>query len=209
MRIKSFLGLTFALLFAGMADRALAQSVPAASGGRASDPPLAIGAGISGYNPDRGGGHILGGTLWIDYRLPRVPGILRGIGIEVEASDLNYGRSSSWSSQSPNLRQDYARGGVIYSWPHYHNFRPYGKFEMGFGNQDSTSSSGQRINDSRTVTSIGGGVDYRIFRSVWLRADYEYQKWPDMIHKYNIYGVSKPAGSTHPQGITVGALYHF
>jgi hypothetical protein len=58
-------------------------------------PSFAIGAGFSGYNPDYGHGHLLGGTLWIDNSPNLGPPLLHGMSIEVKAHDLNYGRSSS------------------------------------------------------------------------------------------------------------------
>jgi hypothetical protein len=198
MRLKPYLGLVLGVLFVFNASHAVAQTAPAATEARL---PLAIGAGFSGYNPDWGQGHLLGGTLWIDYTLSHVPSLLRGIGIEAEARDLNYGRSST---ESPNLREDLAGGGAIYSWPHYRNFRPYGKFFAGYGNRDAEYYNGIRFHDSRTVTSVGGGVEYRTFRSVWVRADYEYQFWPDMVFKN-----AKPIAPIHPAGFTIGALYHF
>jgi opacity protein-like surface antigen len=198
MHLKSYFALILAFFLAGAANHALAQAASAATEAKL---PLAIGAGFSGYDPDWGQGHLLGGTLWIDYIPDHVPAILRGIGVEVEARDLNYGRSSTESS---NLREDVAGGGVIYSWPRYRNFRPYGKILMGFGNRDAEWGNGVRFHDSRTITIAGGGVEYRAFRSVWVRADYEYQFWPDMI-----YHGSKAVAGINPRGFTVGALYHF
>jgi opacity protein-like surface antigen len=200
MRLKPNLGLSLALLFACSAYHAVAQTAPAAKEAKL---PLAIGAGFSGYNPDEGHTHLLGSTVWIDYFPSQMPEFLRGIGIEAEARDLNYDRSSA---ASPNLREDVAGGGVIYSWPRYRNFRPYGKFFMAYGNTDYEGLNQKRHNDSRTVTSVGGGVEYRAFRSVWVRADYEYQWWPDFFKHA---GNTLPAGLLNPQGFTVGALYHF
>jgi opacity protein-like surface antigen len=133
-----------------------------------------------------------------------VPHLLRGIGLEVEARDLNYGRSAT---QPPDLRDDVASGGVIYSWHRFRSIRPYGKFLMGYGNTDEGSLvSTVRWHDSRTVTSMGGGVEYRAWRSVWVRADYEYQTWPDFFKHSN---PAIPQGLLNPQGFTVGAMYHF
>ncbi len=200
MRLKIYRGSTLAFILLCATCPVLAQTVPTASETRL---PLAIGAGFSGYKPDLGQGHLLGGTLWIDYTPNRVPSFLRGIGLEVEARDLNYGRSSTLS---PNLRQDTAELGVIYAWPHFRNFRPYGKFLMGYGNTDYEVQNGRRYHDSRTITCFGGGVEYRISRHVWLRGDYEYQSWPNFFkHPKNI----PPAGKLNPEGFTVGALYHF
>ena len=198
MQMKPYLGLILAplLVLVFAPTRALAQTAPAATEARL---PLAIGAGFSGFNPDSGHGHLLGGTLWIDYSPKQVPQMLRGLGLQVEARDLNYGQSQT----QQNLRQDVASGGVFYSSPRYRNLRPYGKFEMGFGNMDWLPR-GDRVHQTRTVTILGGGVELRAYRSVWVRIDYEYQFWPDFFFKG-----AKPIGQLNPQGFTVGVLYHF
>jgi opacity protein-like surface antigen len=197
MVLKPYFGPALAALFVFAAYSTSAQTVWSAT---KNQNPWAAGAGVSGYNtPDFGHGHLLGGTLWIDYTLPHMPYLLHGIGLEVEARDLNYGRSATLPS---NLREDVASGGVYYSWPRYRNFRPYGKYLMGFGNIDSGAPA-QPWHDTRTVTSMGGGVDYRVFRHVWARADYEYQFWPDFFKS------TTPHGKLTPQGFTVGAMYRF
>jgi opacity protein-like surface antigen len=203
MRLKLYVGLALAFLFVGAAYSAHAQTVPAAIGPKLFSP-LAIGVGFSGYNPDFGHGHLLGGTLWIDY-IPTnyVPHLLRGLGIEAEARDLNYGRSAT---QPVNLRIDSAAGGLIYSWPRYRRYRPYAKLSMGFGNADYEYNSTKNYDHaSRTVTSFGGGLDYRAIKSVWVRCDYEYQTWPTFF----IHPTPPPVGRLNPQGFTLGAMYHF
>jgi hypothetical protein len=69
MGVRLYRGLAFAAFFACATYSALAQAVPAATEGRS---PWALGAGISGYNPDFEHGHLFGGTLWIDYTFTRV-----------------------------------------------------------------------------------------------------------------------------------------
>jgi hypothetical protein len=145
-------------------------------------------------------GHILGGTLWADYSPNWVPSRLSGIGLEVEARDLSFARSSSLPS---NLREDVAEGGLIYSWRHYRSVRPYAKFEMGYGNADYKGITGANRSQSRTIVGGGGGVEFRVTQRIWVRADYEYQSWPDFFKN------STPAKPMNPQGFTVGALYHF
>jgi opacity protein-like surface antigen len=208
MGLKPYLGPTLAVFFACAAYSSLAQVVQAAT---EKNVPWAIGAGLSGYNPDWGHGHLLGGTLWIDYTPPRLPSLLRGISLEAEARDLNYGRSSN---QPANLREDTAMGGLIYSWPRFLNFRPYGKFLEGYGNTDyecvtlaqCDSTSADRFHDSRTIFGGGGGMEYRVLPRVWVRVDYEYQSWPNFF-KHPQSGA--PAGRLSPQGFTIGAMYHF
>jgi opacity protein-like surface antigen len=197
MHLQPFLGLPLAVLLVCSAYPSFAQVVPAANEGRL---PLSVGAGVSSFDPDWEPGRMLGITAWVDYTPGWMPRRLRGIGIEAEGRDINYGRSSS---QPANLREDVAAGGVIYTWYRFHNFRPYGKYLMGIGNTDYESKSLAREHDSRTVTIAGGGVEARIFRNVWARADYEYQFWPDFFKSTN------PPGLLNPQGVTVGASYHF
>jgi len=200
MHLKPYLRLIFGALLICAAFTAVAQTAPAAEERRF---PLAVGAGFSGYNSDFGGS-LLGGTIWVDFTLPYMPLFLKGIGIEGEARDLNYGRSAT---EPFNLRQDVAEGGLTYSWNHFSNIRPYGKFLMGLGNTDyGNNKTRVRGSENRTIYVAGGGVDYRVYRKVWVRADYEYQFWPDFFKHIN---PPLPAGQLNPQGFTVGAMYHF
>jgi opacity protein-like surface antigen len=75
---------------------------------------------------------------------------------------------------------------------------------MGYGNADYGNDPRAAFNhQTRTVTGEGGGVEYRVLQSVWVRADSEYQTWP------NFFKATAPAGKLNPQGIAIGALYHF
>jgi len=170
--------------------------------------PLAAGAGISGFEPDINAGRIYGGTLWIDYSPNWVPSFLQGIGVEANARDISLGRSAS---QPPNLREDTVEGGVFYSWRHFRSFRPYIRGAGGYGNADYEGSKSVRHSESRTISAVGGGVEFRVTRRIWVRADYEYQIWPAFFKNIdNSTGLPyKPAGQLNPQGFTVGALYHF
>jgi opacity protein-like surface antigen len=92
----------------------------------------------------------------------------------------------------------------MYTWLHFHNIRPYAKFFAGYGNTDygTLTTPERRYHDSRTITSVGGGAEFRAYRNLWVRADYEYQFWHDF------YFQSTPAGELNPQGFTFGASYH-
>ena len=208
MGIRPYVALAFAAFFTCATCSALAQAVPAATEGRS---PWAIGAGISGFNPDYGHGHLLGGTLWIDYTFTKVPSLLQGLSMEFEARDLNYDRNAPGVS---TLRQDTAGGGLIYSWRHFAKLRPYGKLLEEYGNDDyglykhtvNGWVPGKRYHDSRNFLGGGGGVEYLVMPRLWLRADYEYQSWPDFFKHP---GKNMSAGRLNPQGITIGAMYHF
>jgi opacity protein-like surface antigen len=191
----------FALLsiYASCSSLAFAQAAPAAAEVKL---PLSIGAGFSGYNSDQQKhGYLIGETLWIDYFPSRLPAHLQGIGLEAEARRLGHGQSTFGQS---DFRQETVGGGVIYSWPRFRDFRPYGKLLGEYGDSSVQRGNLGRWHDSRTVIVVGGGMEFRVLRSVWMRADYEYQRWPDMIFKYD-----KPVAAIHPQGFTVGAMYHF
>lgn len=195
MHVKLFLRLTLAAFLLSAAYPISAQSAPAA---KESTLPVAVGAGFSYFDPDwsQSSGQIYGGALWIDYAPNRIPWLLRGLGIEMEARDVSLGQSSSEPS---NLREDTAAGGLIYTWRHFQNFHPYAKALGAYGSIDFRSGSPNYNHDSRTLAIVGGGVEYRIFRRVWLRGDYEYQHWGDFL----------PTSKAQPNGVTIGASYHF
>jgi hypothetical protein len=176
------------------------EVVPSATTGGV--PQWTVGTGFSYFSPDYGPWHLAGETLWINDSLNRMPSFLSGISLDIEARDLSLFRSS----HEPVLRVDTAGGGAIYKWSHYRNFRPYTEVTVGLGNIDYMTSGTDRYHQSRTVTSMGGGFDVRAFRSVWVRADYEYEYWPNFwINK-----AGSPTGAAlNPQGLTIGAIYHF
>jgi len=140
-----------------------------------------------------------GGALWVDWNFYDRPWFLHGFGIEVEGRDLNYGRSSHAEKYEPNLRQDTASGGVIYRFRHYPRFDPYAKFLVGFGSIDFNLNVPNYRHDTRTVYTPGGGLEYRAFRNVWVRSDYEYQAWTNFIRGHTM----------DPNGVTIGAEYEF
>lgn len=160
------------------------------------------GAGLSCYNPDLGRGRLYGATLWVDYGLEAVP-FLHNVSLELEAFDLHFDRPAS----SPFLREDTAGMGVTYTWPHLRNVRPYAKVIAGLGNIDYFATRNLRYNQSRTVVNMGGGLEFKAYRRLWVRADYEYEYLTD----FWVTNVSKSNSGAplDPQGVTVGVVYHF
>ncbi len=181
-----------AMLILAVTLPASAQVVPSAHEGQV---PLVIGIGYSNFYTDWNG-RLSGATLWADWNFNKGPSYLKGFGIEVEARDLNYFRSSSTPK---NLRQDTLEAGVIYTWRHYRNIHPYGKFIAGLGSIDFQRMSPTYSHDTRTVWAPGGGVEYRAWHNVWVRGDYEYQFW---THFFNYHALN-------PNGVTIGASYDF
>ena len=203
MRSKPILPLFFALIF--IAFSGLAHSQVEASAFRGTLP-FTVGGGVSGFNVDWGRNRMYAATLWVDWHPGRIPSILRGLGVEAEAHDLNYGRPNTStlpqnaSTLPSNFRQDTALGGPIYTYSRFRNFRPYGKFLIGFGSFDFHFPNNSRYtHDTRSLYEMGAGIDYRVWHSVFFRADYAYQDWGKLFNGTN----------SHPRGITVGAVYDF
>jgi opacity protein-like surface antigen len=177
-------------LLAAAAVPALSQVVAEANEGGI---PLSIGVGYSNFASDWSG-RLAGPTLWIDWNPYGGPSFLRGFGIEAEGRDLNYERTGGVG----NLRQDTAEGGLLYTWRRHRNFHPYGKFLVGYGSIDFTLHNDPYYHhDSRTLLAPGGGVEFRAWRNVWVRGDYEYQFWRDFFNHHAL----------NPQGPTIGISY--
>jgi opacity protein-like surface antigen len=157
--------------------------------------PLNVGVAYSNFDSDLDG-RISGITAWADWHFYRAPSYLRRLGIELEGRDLNFGRTGNM----PNLRFDTIAAGPIYTFRFHHKFLPYGKFLFGYGSVDFKSSIPTYSHDSRTIYAPAGGLDYRLTRSIWLRGDYEYQFWPNLLQANHYLS---------PNGFSIGASYDF
>ena len=157
--------------------------------------PLKVGFGISDYSIDWGHSRrMIGISAWANWGLKGVPPFMRGTGIEIEGHHIAYDRPSGLIK----MKQDSGLGGVTYEWRHYDRVRPYGKFMIGFGSIDFDGPPNY-THDTRTILAPGGGVDVRVWRSVFVRADYEYQFWRQIFGPHDL----------NPQGFTIGAAYDF
>ena len=173
------------------------------SAGKSRELQLTLGAGFSNYDVDWGHGRMDGGAVWVDFPVPFIPKSLDGFGFEAEARDISLGHSAT---QPANFRFDTVGGGVIYTWRHFRDFRPYSKYLASFGGIDWNNPNPLFLHETRTVTALGGGLEFRVHKHIWLRADEEYQFWPDIDLQRH------PLTDTHvldPQGFTVGLSYDF
>jgi opacity protein-like surface antigen len=197
MSQRLFPKLTLALLFVALAVPAFSQVAPAATEGGL---PLTVGVGISDYDVDFCcGSRMVGISAYVDWDLFVLPGPLKNLSIQAEGNDINYGRPARLQTE-PQLRQDTGLGGVKYTYRHFRNLQPYGKFLVGIGSIDFPNYyDPYYTHDTFTVIAPGGGVEYRVWRGVWVRGDYEYQFWE---HTFG------PRDLT-PQGFTIGGSYHF
>jgi len=72
---------------------------------------------------------------------------------------------------------------------------PYAKFLYGRGVYNFSNNI---ANIAYNIYTVGGGADFRVLRSMNIRADYEYQTWPGF-----------PLKTLHPSVFTLGVAFHF
>jgi hypothetical protein len=196
MRLKLPLSLVPAALLVAAVLPVYSQVTPAASQGKV---PIVIGAGFSDFLLDWGPGKRMEGiSAWVDWYPNRMPTVLNGLGFEAAGHDINYGLPAGFS----RMRQDTAEVGPMYAWNHFRNFRPYVKYLAGIGSIDFPQPSPPPpyyTHDTFWIVSPGAGVEYRAWRHVWIRGDYEYQYWHDFFGPHDL----------NPNGVTVGASYDF
>jgi hypothetical protein len=161
---------------------ASAQVAPAENGGKVN---LAIGAGFSALNTDYGADYMYGPAAYADLNL------IRWFGIEIE------GRTARFGNPGP-LKETTVGGGGRFLLPHYGRFHPYAKFLIGDGRIDfpANPSAPQYTHDTFIYYAPGVGVDYKLAQHVYLRGDFEYQRWPD----FPLHGLT-------PYGFIIGASY--
>ena len=167
-----------------------AQVAPAAKIGGL---PLGVGGGFSDYSVDWGPGRrMLGFSGWADYYL------FHGLGIEAEGTSIFFDRPPALSHS--NFRQDTIKGGAIYQARPFFGVRPYVKGLIGLGSLDfAPARNPLYTHDTFTMYSIGGGAEYRIWKTLFVRGNYEYQAWPKVFN---------PNKTLDPQGFTIGATYY-
>jgi len=155
--------------------------------------PIVIGGGLSDFATDYHGSNRMEGiSAWVDWNFYTAPHWLSGFGVEAEGHTIRFGVPGGFSQ----LREDTGEGGVIYTWRHYHDFHPYAKFLAGMGSIDFPPN-GSYSHDTRHTVAPGGGMEFRTYRNIWVRADYEYQFW------HHIFGTH----DMNPNGITIGVSY--
>jgi hypothetical protein len=162
----------------GVAPILHAQSAPTAS--RVLD--LKIGGGFATANSDYGDRYN-GGAAYIDFDF------LPHIGVEGE---FHFVKDSSGLYE-----KTYEAGGRYFRT--YGKFVPYGKVMYGRGVFNFPAlADGFRPNLAYNLIAGGIGVDYKVKPYLYVRGDWEYQKW---------FGFQN--SSLSPSILTVGAAYHF
>lgn len=181
------------LLIAGAALPARSQVTYSAEEGKL---PFTVGLGFSNFSDDWGVTNPRqdGITLWADWRLPRLPARLNGLGIEFEGRDINFATPSG----IPGHRMDTALGGPSFEWRRAGRIRPFVKYLMGIGSIDFPNPSTYQ-HDTRVVFEPGGGAEVRCWTRFSVRAEYDYQYW------HQLFG----SNDLTPQGVSVGVVYDF
>lgn len=175
-----------AVYFLAAAGPLFSQTVPSAYRGQM---PFTIGGGASNFNVDWGKNRMFGYSIWGDWHPGSLPRLLDGLGVEVQARDLSF----DGTNLGPGFREDTFGAGGIYTYRHFRRFRPYGKVLIEYGRlNDGAGAVGDK------VYAPAFGVEYHAIQRLWVRADYEYQAWPDLFGK-----------TLDPQGFTAGVSYDF
>lgn len=192
--------LVLAVLFSLASLSGMAQVAPAA---KISGLPLGVGVGFSDYDTDYyypylpyWSGRMTGISAWADYS------IFHGLGVEVEGTSLFGNKPTSFLPADEvhgSLSEESIQGGLIYKYHPVFKVRPFGKFMGGVGRIDFPSTNPFYTSENSGLFSAGGGIEYRLWRTVSLRGEYEYQWWRDF---------RSGSQSLNPNGFTIGATYY-
>jgi len=179
--------LVLAVLFIVSSLPAFSQVAPAV---KISGFPLGVGAGISDYFLDYGTGRrMVGVSAWADYTL------FHGLGVDVEGTSIFAARPSAIS----RMKQNTIKLNAIYRYHELFHLRPYVKGGGGLASIDFPSRNPLYTHDTFTVYDFGGGLEYRAWRTLYVRADYEYQT---VVH------YESSVKNLNPNGFTIGATFY-
>ncbi len=177
-RLRACGPLALALILIGFAAvrPAAGQAAQSADAGSAR---LSVGAGGSGFTLGYGDRKMLGIAAWID------GDTIRRIGFEGEGRWLEF-------HQTANVHAETYLGGLRYHL-NYGRTQPYVKALAGIGdfNFPYNYATGRYF-----VVAGGGGLDYKLNRRWIVRADLEYQDWPQFTY-----------GAMNSLGFNIGLRY--
>jgi opacity protein-like surface antigen len=178
-----------------------AQVAPAA---KISGLPLGVGVGFSDYDTDYyrpylpyWSGRMTGISAWADYN------VYHGLGIEVEGTSIFGNKPKPFTPTdnafSGSLKEQTLQGGIIYRYRTVYKVRPFVKALGGVGRVDFPDINPFYTSENSAIYSVGGGLEYKAWRNLFLRAGYEYQWWKDFRNG---------SQSLNPAGFTIGATYY-
>jgi hypothetical protein len=193
--------LVLAALFSLTTLPVIAQVAPAA---KISGLPLGVGAGISDYDTDYyypdlpyWSGRMIGVTAWADYD------VFHGLGVEVEGTSLFANKPTPYTDTgvktTGNLKEQTIQGGIIYRYHSVYRVRPFVKVVGGVGSIDFPSTNPFYTSETSGLFSAGGGIEYKLWRNLYARGEYEYQWWK---------GFRSGSQPLNPNGATAGVTYY-
>ncbi|HVZ83710.1 MAG TPA: outer membrane beta-barrel protein [Terracidiphilus sp.] len=188
---KAHLVLAALLLVLPSCIPARAQVEPAATRGNVH---LGIGGGIDYWRGDWGPVDRFGPSAWATAEF------WHGIGIIAEGHSMDFGDGVYGARYTYYVGE----GGVTYNYHHWRNVTPFVKGEMGFGGLSFPHKpTATYTHDTRTTWAVGGGLEYKLWRRVWARADYTYDNFPNFYSPITGYH-----RTLNPAGFTLGFTYH-
>ena len=163
--------------------------------------PLGVGVGLTDYDTDyyrpflpSWSGREIGASAWVDYSL------FRGLGVEAKGTYISSGGPTpvaGYDYINKDLNEATLKGGLIYK---YHRqflkLRPFVTGEAGVAKINFPSTN-YYTNDNYTLYSLGGGVEYRAWNTIFVRANYDWEDWLNFRQ-----------GKLNPNGFTIGATYY-
>jgi len=170
----------------------LAQVRPAAERNQLS---LSAGAGMNFWWGDWGGAiHRLGPSAWVTADL------WHGVGVTVEGHGMDIGGADP----SSYFKYYVGEAGATYTYHHWKKIRPYAKAEIGYASLSFPSTGLPYAHQNERTWSAGGGVEYRTWKRLWTRVDYEYDFFPNFYSP-----ITGQFHTLNPKGFTFGESYHF
>jgi opacity protein-like surface antigen len=165
--------------------------------------PLGVGVGIVDYDTDyyrpslaEWSGRMIGVSAWANYS------IFRGFGVEVEGTSIFANKPPAYLPAGEiaygSLKEETLQGGIIYKLHERYKLHPYAKALGGGARVTFPSGNPYYTVEDAGMYSISGGVEYRAWRSIFVRGQYQYQWWK---------GFRGDKGF-NPQGVTIGATYY-
>lgn len=158
---------------------------------------LGIGGGIDYWKGDYNHIARFGPAAWATAEF------WHGIGVIAEGHSMIAGGNTA--DDAAQYKYFEGSGGLVYTYHRWHNIEPFVKAETGFASFSFPHRlNGAYAHDTRTTWAMGAGFEYKIVRHIWARADYTYDNFPDFYST-----VTRQYHSINPNGIAVGATYHF
>jgi opacity protein-like surface antigen len=165
--------------------------------------PLGVGVGLVDYDTDyyrpylaEWSGRMIGVSAWANYS------VFHGFGVEVEGTTIFANKPPAHVPAGEiaygSVKEETLQGGIIYKFHEHYKLHPYLKAMGGGARVNFPSVNPYYTLEDAGLFSASGGVEYRAWRNVFVRGQYQYQWWKGF----------RGGSGFNPQGFTVGATYY-